>query len=192
MNRTYNEDYVDTPPEVISEPQIPPEDISNSETDSESDSEEIMNQFVLAMDNFKAKVVTSYQNILKKGVKYFTKKLQKFSKQNEKTLEKSLFSIGKEISKQKAGGRKRKTGKLIPIQVSAKSRRDYKHRGRVVGTSGRRPNDQNRRVQMVVRDEEENVYHSLPKQKKGKNKQVHSLKQSVDMNQPAAKNTSHK
>ena len=88
-----------------------------------------MNQFVLAMDNFKAKVVTSYQNTLKKGVKYFTKKLQKFSKQNEKNLEKFLFSIGKEISKQKAGGRKRKTGKLIPIQVSAKSRRDYKHQG---------------------------------------------------------------
>ena len=146
-----------------------------------------MNQFVLAMDNFKAKVVTSYQNTLKKGVKYFTKKIQKFSKLNKKTLEKSLFSIGKEISKQKAGGRKRKTGKLIPIQVSAKSRRDYKHRGRVVGTSGRRPNDQNRRVQMVVRDEEENVYNALPKQKKSKNKQLHSLKHSVDMNQPAAK-----
>ena len=165
---------------MISEPQIPPEDISNSETDSDSDSEEIMNQFVLAMDNFMAKVVTSYQNTLQN-------KLQKFSKQNEKTLQKSLFSIGKKIRKQKAGGRKRKTGKLIPIQVSAKSRRDYKHRGRVVGTSGRRPNDQNRRVQMVVRDEEENVYHSLPKQKKSKNKQLHSLKHSVDMNQPAAK-----
>ena len=144
MKRTYNLDCVDTPPKVISEPQIPPEDISNSETYSDSDSEEIMNQFVLAMDNFMAKVVTSYQNTLQN-------KLQKFSKQNEKTLQKSLFSIGKKIRKQKAGGRKRKTGKLIPIQVSAKSRRDYKHRGRVVGTSGRRPNDQNRRVQMVMK-----------------------------------------
>ena len=61
----------------------------------------------------------------------------------------------------------------------------------MVVTSGRRQNDQNIfiRVQIVLRDEDENVYHSLPKQKIGKNKQVHSLKHSVEMNQPATNKT---
>ena len=76
---------------------------------------------------------------------------------------------------------------MIPIQVTAKSRRDYKHIGRVLGTSERRPIDQSKRVQMVVGEKDENVYHWLPRQKKTKNKQIHSLKHSVEMNTPAAK-----
>ena len=80
-----------------------------------------------------------------------------------------------------------KKEKLENFQVTAKSRRQYKHRGRRLGVPGRRPKDQETRVQMVVRDEDENVYHSLPKQKKCKPKPVHSLKLSVEENHPAAK-----
>ena len=110
--------------EPVSELQQPPSDISSNESDTEiDDTEETLNQFVSAIDQFKNKVINSYQCTLKKGVKYFTKKLQKFSKQNQSTLEKSLFSIGKELNNPKTGGRKRKIGKLIPIQVTAKSRR---------------------------------------------------------------------
>ena len=170
--------------------QLPLADLSNDSTESDSeedDSEETLNQFVSAMNHFKDIVVKSYKNTLKKGVKYFTKKLNKFSKQKETTLEKSLFSIGKELNKPKTGGKKRKTGKLIPIQVAAKSRRQYKHRGRRLGVPGRRPKDQENRVQMVVREEDESVYHSLPKQKKTKPKPAHSLKLSVEENHPAAK-----
>ena len=57
----------------------------------------------------------------------------------------------------------------------------------MVGTLGMRPKDQENRVQMVVREEEDNVYHTLPKQKKVKNKQVHSLKNAVELNRPGAK-----
>ena len=53
--------------------------------------------------------------------------------------------------------------------------------------SGRRTKDQEDRVQMVVRDDDENVLHSLPKQKKVKQKQKHSLKHSVETNNPSAK-----
>ena len=50
------------------------------------------------------------------------------------------------------------------MQVTAKSRREYKHRRRVVGLVGRRHNDQERRTQMVVGEELEGVYyHTLPK-----------------------------
>ena len=40
---------------------------------------------------------------------------------------------------------------------------------------------------MVLREEDVNVYHTLPKQKKVKNKQVHSLKNAVELNQPGSK-----
>ena len=116
-----------------------------------------------------------------------TKKLLKFSKQTGSTLEKSLFSIGKEISKPKTGGKRKKNGKLIPVQVTAKSRRQYKHRGRVVGNFGRRPKDQEKRTQLVISEDNENVYHTLPKQKKTKNQQIHSLKNAVESNRPGAK-----
>lgn len=192
-NRT--EKNLDKAQEIITQgpshdSKLPPADLSNDSTESDSeedDSEETLNQFVSAMNHFKDIVVKSYKNTLKKGVKYFTKKLNKFSKQKETTLEKSLFSIGKELNKPKTGGKKRKTGKLIPIQVTAKSRRQYKHRGRRLGVPGRRPKDQENRVQMVVREEDESVYHSLPKQKKTKPKPAHSLKLSVEENHPAAK-----
>ena len=91
------------------------------------------------------------------------------------------------MTKPRGGGKRKKIGKLIPVQVTAKSRREYKHRGRVVGTAGRRVEDQEERRQLVVSEKEENVYHTLPKQKKTKNKQVHSLKQAVESNRPGAK-----
>ena len=100
-------------------------DESNSEED---DAEKMLNQFVTAIIAFKEKVVSSYKTTLKKGVRYFTKKLQKFSKLNENSLEKSLFSICKEIDKAKTSGKRKQIGKLIPVQVTAKSRREYKHR----------------------------------------------------------------
>ena len=167
---------------------LPDDDSSSNESAPEiDDTEETLNQFASVMDQFKNKVISSYKGTLKKGVKYFTKKLQKFCKNNESTLEKSLFSIGKELSNPKTAGKKRKIGKLIPIQVTAKSRGQYKHRGRTLGVSGRRTKDQEDRVQMVVRDDDENVLHSLPKQKKVKHKQKHSLKHSVETNNPSAK-----
>ena len=63
---------------------------SGEESDKEDD--EILNNFITVLDAFKEKVVASYDKTLGKGVKYFTKQLQKFSKQNNTSLEKSLFS----------------------------------------------------------------------------------------------------
>ena len=85
------------------------------------------------MDMFKQKIITTYKKTLGKGVKYFTKKLQKFSKQTGTTLENSLFSIGREITKPKISGKKKKNGKLIPI------RRQYKHRREFWETSEEDP-----------------------------------------------------
>ena len=81
----------------------------------------------------------------------------------------------------------RRLGKLIPVQSTAKARRTYKHRGRVVARLGRPNKDQKKRKQMIVGEEDEAVWFSLPNQKKKRKKQVHSLKHSVMANRAGAK-----
>ena len=118
-------------------------DESNTEvSEDDDDREEILGQFREAMDTLKDKITNIYENKLKKGVKYFTKKLQRMAKQTNTSMEKSLFDIGKEVKNSKKTGRKKRIGKLIPVQVTAKNRREYKHRGRVLGVAGRRHKDQ--------------------------------------------------
>ena len=174
--------------ENTSEIEVKEGQFSNHEDSSDEDvKNDILDNFEKAMDLFKEKVVTSYNKTLGKGVNYFTKKLLKFSKQTGSTFEKSLFSIGKEIVRPKTGGKRKKNGKLIPVQVTAKSRRQYKHRGRVVGNFGRRPKDQQARVRMVVSDDHENVYHTLPKQKKNKKSGSSLTETAVEANRPEAK-----
>ena len=58
---------------------------------------------------------------------------------------------------------------------------------RAVGTLGRRKKDQEQRKQMVIGENSENVYQTLPKQKVLKNKQAQLLKEAVDSNRPWAK-----
>ena len=71
--------------------------------------------------------------------------------------------------------------------MTTKSRREYKHRGRVVGLAGRRHKDQESRKQMVVGEQSEYVYHTLPKQRTTKNKQSQSLQDAVNRNRPGSK-----
>lgn len=160
----------------------------NESLDNESSDDDLdLENFVTAIDAFKNKVKLSYTKDLKKGVKSFTKNLIKMTKGNINTLKQSLFNIGKDATNAKRAGKKQKKGKLIPIQVTAKSRRQYKHRGRAVGVLGRRPKDQEQRMQMLVSNTDDNVYHTLPNQKVSKSKGIHSLKNSVEKNKPAAK-----
>ena len=135
------------------------ENISPNESmeSEESDDEIDLENFVTAMDAFKNKVKQVYNKDMKKGVKHFTKKLINITKGNMNTLKQSLFSIGREMSSSKSGVKKKKKGKQIPIQVTAKSRRQYKHRGRGVGILGRRPKDQEKRQQMIITNEGDNV-----------------------------------
>ena len=117
------------------------------------------------------------KHCIKSNTNHFEGKLHRFFP--------GLFSDS--YTSQIANLKKKKIGKLIPVPVTAKSRREYKHRGRVVGIAGRRHKDQKSRKQMVINDDSEIVYHTLPKQKKTKNKQSHSLKDAVDNNRPGAK-----
>ena len=56
------------------------------------------------------------------------------------------------------------------------------NRGRIYGLSGRRPKDQESRVQMLVNVDEDNVYHTIPKQKKTHKKAIYSLTNAVECN----------
>ena len=65
--------------------------------------------------------------------------------------------------------------------------RGYKHRGRSANRSGRRVKDQPSRSIMVVEEDDEGVYHSLPRQKKTKRKPKYSMNDDVTKNRPSAK-----
>ena len=60
--------------------EVHPEEEGDSD-EEEYDTEEVLNQFKEAMDAFKEKIMNVYESKLKKGVKCFTKKLRKFTKQ---------------------------------------------------------------------------------------------------------------
>ena len=100
-----------------------------------------------------------------------------------------MFSLGQEQSAPEKSGKKRKTSFLIPIQVSAKSRRLHKASGNGPSTAGRRPNDHPQsKSQLNIEDDEDGiVYHALPKQKQQKRKPEHSLSTSVSLNKPNPK-----
>ena len=187
-SRTNNCDILPVPINSIRDKESESDPESIEQQSSDEDEDLALEDFVTAIDDFKNKIKLSYAKDWKKGVKNFTKNLVKLTKGSVNTLKQSLFKLGNEATKQnKSGKKKKRIGKLIPIQVTAKSRRQYKHRGRVVGLLGRRPKDQEQRTQLLVGSNKDNVYHTLPNQKKSKRKDVHSLKHSVQMNKPAAK-----
>ena len=133
-------------------------------------------------------MVNAYEGKLKRGIKFFTNKnFKKYTNQNNTTLENPGLTLGKMLMQQKQVEKGEKMEKHIPVQVMAKCRRQYKHRGREVDTLGRRNKDQEKRKQIVIGENSENVYHTLPKQKVIKHKQALLLKEAVDSNRHGAK-----
>ena len=68
----------------------------NDSDEEKDDKEEVLNHFKEAMDALKEKIIDVYESKLKKGLKFFTKKLRKFAKQKNLYIESTVFSIGKE------------------------------------------------------------------------------------------------
>ena len=163
---------------------------SNEEDERQDSDEEIEESQV--MDKLKRSFFTLYDKLknkitksdnLKKGVKSFTKSLDRLATASDSRVAKSLFTFNKETTTKKG----HKKGKVIPLQSTATARRVKKHSGKKVANLGRRTKDQTKRKQMNIEDEEENVYFSLPRQKKKKPAQHHSLAKAVDENRSAAK-----
>ena len=104
-------------------------------------------------------------------------------------LKQSMYGFGQVLQQTKVSGRKKKNSHRIPVQVTTVSRRlrGYKHRGRSANRSGRRVKDQPSRSIMVIEEDDDGVYHSLPRQKKTKRKPKHSMNDDVTKNRPSAK-----
>ena len=86
-------------------------------------------------------------------------------------------------------GKKRKIWRNINVQPTAIARRRFRSKGKGAARTGRRLEDQELGKRQIVLDEndDENVYFSLPKQKKRRKQQKHSLKDSVNENRPNPK-----
>ena len=103
-----------------------------------------------------------------------------FPNSNHETLKRKLFEISQNDTKTKRG-------KYIAVQPTALACRNYKHRGRMVSSYGRRVKDTGKRAQMICDDTSDTVYFTLPKQKPRAKRQAHSLQASIQSNKPNAK-----
>ena len=86
-------------------------------------------------------------------------------------------------------GKKKKIGRNINVQPTAIAPRRFWSKGKGAARTGRRLEDQEPGKRQIVLDknDDENVFFSLPKQKKRRKQQKHSLKDSVNENRPNPK-----
>ena len=171
---TFNDDASDNNIEVMDEDA----DLSENE---EENIDSLKEEYKEVYSLFEAKL---FSNLQKKDFircfKKFTAALKKMTKSNDETLKRRLFEISQNETKTKKG-------KYIPVQPTALARRNYKHRGRMAASYGRRVKDSAMKAQMVCDDTSDRVYFTLPKQKQRANKLAHSLQASVASNRPNAK-----
>ena len=100
----------------------------------------------------------------RKTIKTFAKKTSKLTLTNDSLIQKSLFTFLQEFSGNISKGRKRK-GLRIPVQSTARSRRQIKHRGSGQSLLGRPLKERSTKVQLQVLENEEFVAYSLPSRK---------------------------
>ena len=123
-----------------------------------------------------------------KSVNSFASQVQKISKiKSDSALHKVLFNFGKSATQAISLGKRKKLGR-IPVQVTARSRRVFKIRGKRPAKAGAPTKQQALKRQLEVTEEEEILRHKLPgPSKKSKKKQVHKLSKAVEENRSASK-----
>ena len=101
---------------------------------------------------------------------------------NDAAIEKALCTFGQNETAA-VSVRKRKKSSLIPVQVTARSRRKYTLRGSRSAIQGA-PRKETRLKQQLVIDsaEREVLYHKLPSGRKKKKNNPHNLMESVAAN----------
>ena len=120
-----------------------------------------------------------FENLHDKGMMKALLKLTKFmekqsKKKNIQTLKRKLFDLCHES--------KKKIGNHIPVQNTSIGRRRHKNRGRVVSGYGRRHKDTALTPQLVVLEDQDNVYPSLNPQTRRSNRIAHDLSTAVSRN----------
>ena len=118
-----------------------------------------------------------------KAIKAFIKQEKKLS--TNTAIQKALHTFAKDVVTAVKKGKRKNSGN-IPVQNTAKSRRLFKHRGGGPSQQGRPTNEQSVHNQLVVREQEDFVAHSIPR-KPRKKKYPHSLATAVDSNRPGEK-----
>ena len=123
----------------------------------------------------------------KTAIDIFSIQLEKLGKvKRDSALQKTLCSFGKSVTEPLGQGKKKKLGR-IPVQVTAQSRRKFRLRGSRMAIMGFPTKSQAVKRQLEVEDNDETLRHKLPKVKKKKTKQIHSLKIDVEKNQRCSK-----
>ena len=141
---------------------------------------EALSRFRKSVFSILCKVQSRFEqdaNIYLKAINAFVTMAEIIVIGNDSSIQKALFTFGKEVVQAVKKGRRKYSGR-IPVQSTARSRRKIKHRGAGPSLTGRPTNIQKLRLQLNVQEEEELVSHKLPGQKH-KPKNPHSLSKAV-------------
>ena len=159
-------------------------DIDPEECDTED--MDALSSFKTSIFDLFMKVEENYENDksnYKNAIKAFIKQEKKLH--TNSAIQKALHIFAKDVVNIIKKGRKKNSGS-IPVQNTAKSRRQIKHRGSGPSQMGRPTKEQNLRVQLIVNEEEDLVAHSFPRSRKNP-KHPHSLAEAVANNRPGEK-----
>ena len=168
-----------------------------SEEEEDDDSAEEVR--VEALSRFKEiilKLICQFENNFEKDSEIYLKAINAFVKTaeilsygNDSSIQKALFTFGKEAVQAVKKGRRKNAGK-IPVQSTVKSRRRIQHRGAGPSIKGRPTISQTLRLQLDVMEDDEIVSHKIPKipaRNKKKSQHPHSLAAAVAANRAAEK-----
>lgn len=185
MELSDNDDYEDIE-EYNESPNL---SVNNNDLDDD-DIPTKLQDFIDEFDKFKLNVISNYKmdKKVQQAASTLTGKLKKANNGNHETFRRHLFQLGQDPSIQKQKGKKKKNRGIIPIQSSARARRKFRHRGNAAAPAGRKVKEPIVQREMVVNDDDENVYYAVPsKTKHRKAKQKHSLNDDILNNRPSAK-----
>ena len=116
----------------------------------------------------------------KKSLSIFEKHLDRMPKLNDTALQRAPCTFGQE-SFAPVRMSKQKKARMIPIQVTARSRRKYTMRGSRVAQSGAPRKENGLTRQLVVGEEEDVVYYKLLGAKKKQKKNKHDIMELLTM-----------
>ena len=158
--------------------------------DNSSQLEALKEKLQNSMETFRAEINLRIEGDIegyKTAIEVFSRQLEKLGKvKRDSALQKTLCSFGKSVTESLSQGKKKKLGR-IPVQVTARSRRTFRLRGSRMAIMGAPTKTQAVKRQLEVDDKDETLRHILPKLKKKKTKQKHSLKTDVEKNQRCSK-----
>ena len=157
------------------------------ETESDDECQQKLESFKSVINNEFCNFVAAnwHDKSVQKCFNTLAKKVSHSVQGGVETFKRYCYGFGLELSAKQKSGKKKKNGKSIPVQVTAITRRTFKHRGRSAAVSGRKPKPASNLKQFIITDNDDGaMFHSQPMPNKRSKRGQHSLSSDVASNRP--------